>query len=70
MLELGTGHGRTATLLARGVPGGRVVGVDRPEDILESARRRAQRERVADRVDCAVASFDAHFDGIVERVKE
>lgn len=48
VLELGTGTGRIAVPVARG--GVRVIGVDRSAPMLERARRRGRRARLADRL--------------------
>jgi SAM-dependent methyltransferase len=71
VLEVGSGPGRLATILATVAPGVRVTGVDIAPDMVERAISLAARSGVADRVafqigDVAALPFDdASFDVVV-----
>jgi release factor glutamine methyltransferase len=62
VLDMGTGSGINAILAARA--GGRVVAADVSSDALDAARRNAERNGVADRVEVRASDV---FDAVPER---
>lgn len=65
IVDVGTGSGCIAVVLAREIPGARVIATDLSRHALGVARRNAARHGVADRVRFVETSF---LDGIAERV--
>lgn len=72
VLDIGTGTGIVALQAAREVgPGGKVLGIDLSEEMLETARLKASRAALADRVGFsqmdaeALALGDASFDAVL-----
>lgn len=68
ILDVGTGRGRHARVLAR--RGYHVTGLDLSENAIETARRRAEREGLSDRTafvtgDMRLPHFQARFGGVV-----
>jgi SAM-dependent methyltransferase len=58
MLEVGCGHGVTASLVCDRLDGGRYVGLDRSETMIEAARRRNAFHVAAGRATFVPALFD------------
>jgi 2-polyprenyl-3-methyl-5-hydroxy-6-metoxy-1,4-benzoquinol methylase len=72
VLDVGCGSGEVSFLLARLVgSGGRVVGIDNASTAVETARHRAQEQRIANVrflvADVAELAVDDHFDAAVGR---
>jgi release factor glutamine methyltransferase len=63
VMDVGTGSGCIAIVLAREIPGARVIATDVSRYALEVARRNAARHGVADRIRFVETSY---LDGIVE----
>ncbi len=68
VLDLGCGDGRHTAALAAMVPGGRVVGIDRSEEMVAFAREHFPPEKFPNlsflRADASALPFNAEFDAV------